>query len=213
VAKYEYSAYGRIISITNASGVDVSNNASHIANVNPFRYRGYYYDTETGFYYLQSRYYDPVVGRFLNADSQLTISLGIIGLNQFSYCSNNPVNMVDFGGNKPGDLFDTEREAARDAAEFLGALTWENTWEYSTTIYSLQIPTISYKTVNKKYRFLFLTWTREVTIPIITIKTQYLYLDICTDKKNNSVHTIDSYSTQKVVLTTIACLVRSAYTS
>ena len=57
VAKYEYSAYGQILSITNASGTDISGNASHIANINPFRYRGYYYDTETGFYYLQSRYY------------------------------------------------------------------------------------------------------------------------------------------------------------
>ncbi|MGI6264197.1 MAG: RHS repeat-associated core domain-containing protein [Acutalibacteraceae bacterium] len=44
---------------------------THIANVNPFRYRGYYYDTESGFYYLQSRYYDPTTGRFINADGQI----------------------------------------------------------------------------------------------------------------------------------------------
>ena len=95
VAKYEYSAYGQILSITNASGTDISNNASHIANINPFRYRGYYYDTETGFYYLQSRYYDPVVGRFLNADAFVSTGQGIIGNNMFAYCLNNPVMYID----------------------------------------------------------------------------------------------------------------------
>ncbi|MBQ3196215.1 MAG: hypothetical protein IJB65_07090, partial [Clostridia bacterium] len=95
VAKYEYSAYGQILSITNASGTDISNNSSHIANLNPFRYRGYYYDTETGFYYLQSRYYDPVVGRFLNADALVSTGQGILGNNMFAYCGNNPINRFD----------------------------------------------------------------------------------------------------------------------
>ena len=98
VAKYEYSAYGQILSITNASGADISNNATHIANLNPFRYRGYYYDTETGFYYLQSRYYDPVVGRFLNADAFVSTGQGIQGNNMFAYCLNNPVNRIDEDG-------------------------------------------------------------------------------------------------------------------
>jgi len=98
VAKYEYNAYGQILSITNASGADISNNASHIANINPFRYRGYYYDTETGFYYLQSRYYDPVVGRFLNADdvSAFAVEQGsLLQYNPFVYCLNDPVSRVD----------------------------------------------------------------------------------------------------------------------
>jgi len=101
VAKYEYNAYGQILSITNASGVDISNNATHIANLNPFRYRGYYYDTETGFYYLQSRYYDPVVGRFLNADAFVSTGQGILGNNMFAYCGNNPVARID----PTGELF------------------------------------------------------------------------------------------------------------
>ena len=87
------------MSITDASGNDVSSNSAHIANINPFRYRGYYYDTETGFYYLQSRYYDPVVGRFLNADAILGANGGIIGYNLFAYCGNNPVIYVDYFGN------------------------------------------------------------------------------------------------------------------
>ena len=102
VAKYEYSAYGRILATTDANGNDVASNASHIANINPFRYRGYYYDTETGFYYLQSRYYDPVVGRFLNADDVAVLAVeqgSILQYNAFAYCLNDPVNRVDEIGN------------------------------------------------------------------------------------------------------------------
>ena len=85
---------------------------------------------------MQSRYYDPVVGRWINADSQLNTSLGILGLNQFSYCLNNPVNMVDYGGNKPGDLFDTMDEAARDFAEYINAKSIEDNCEYASYIYT-----------------------------------------------------------------------------
>jgi len=101
VAKYEYNAYGQILSITNASGTDISNNASHIANINPFRYRGYYYDTETGFYYLQTRYYDPVVGRFINRDTSEILTATPTSLtdkNLFAYCDNNPIMRIDQGG-------------------------------------------------------------------------------------------------------------------
>ena len=62
------------------------------------RYRGYYYDTETGFYYLQSRYYDPANHRFINADVYASNGQGFIGTNMLSYCNNNPVNMYDFDG-------------------------------------------------------------------------------------------------------------------
>ena len=51
--------------------------ATHIANLNPFRYRGYMYDEESGFYYLRSRYYDPYIGRFLNADALVSTGTGI----------------------------------------------------------------------------------------------------------------------------------------
>ncbi len=69
--------------------------ASTIGAYNPFRYRGYYYDNETGWYYLQSRYYDPTVGRFLNSDSYASTGQGILGNNMFAYCGNNPVNRKD----------------------------------------------------------------------------------------------------------------------
>ena len=74
-AKYTYDAWGNILSVTDGQGNDVSRNPGHIANVNPLRYRGYYFDQETGFYYLHTRYYDPKVGRFINADEQGTTIL------------------------------------------------------------------------------------------------------------------------------------------
>ena len=72
--------------------------------MNPLRYRGYVYDNETQFYYLQSRYYDPEIGRFLNADALVSTGQGILGNNMFAYCLNNPVNMGDAAGNIPKEL-------------------------------------------------------------------------------------------------------------
>ena len=68
--------------------------------VNPFRCRGYYYDEETGFYYLNSRYYDPVVKRFINADTTeyLGVNGSILGYNLYLYCGNDPINRIDVTG-------------------------------------------------------------------------------------------------------------------
>ena len=85
VASYSYDPWGKIIS---SSGT--------LADINPLRYRGYYYDSETGFYYLQSRYYDPEIGRFINADSYAsTDATGLLSTNMFAYCENDPVNKSD----------------------------------------------------------------------------------------------------------------------
>ena len=90
VVTYTYDAWGKILSVTGTA-------ANTIGRYNPFRYRGYYYDNETGFYYLNSRYYDPAVGRFLNVDSDLYNN--ILGYNLYIYCNNNPVYYVDPYGN------------------------------------------------------------------------------------------------------------------
>ena len=85
VASYTYDPWGKIIS---SSGT--------LADINPLRYRGYYYDSEKGFYYLQSRYYDPEIGRFINADSYAsTDATGLLSTNMFAYCENDPVNKSD----------------------------------------------------------------------------------------------------------------------
>ena len=102
VAKYTYDDWGKITAVTDGQGNDISSNATHIANINPIRYRGYYYDAETGLYYLQSRYYDAEVGRFLNADSAVAgLGGNVKGYNLFAYCFNNPINMSDSTGKWP----------------------------------------------------------------------------------------------------------------
>jgi len=77
--------------------------ASTLGALNPFRYRGYVYDTETGLYYLQSRYYDPEVGRFINADIYMSTGQGVLGNNSYAYCANNPTSRVD----DEGEFFNT----------------------------------------------------------------------------------------------------------
>ena len=94
VANYNYDAWGSVISVTDANGAAITD-STHIANVNPLRYRGYYFDSETGLYYLRSRYYDPAVKRFINADTLLGANKDILGNNVFAYCSNNPANHSD----------------------------------------------------------------------------------------------------------------------
>ena len=93
-AHYEYDAWGNVISITDNNGNAITN-PNHIGNLNPFRYRGYYYDTESGFYYLMSRYYDPVTHRFINADGYFQSGGNILDANMHSYCGNNPIMFAD----------------------------------------------------------------------------------------------------------------------
>ena len=94
------SSYLNIFTRERGNGdIDITDNSSYnnsVAKLNPFRYRGYYYDTETGLYYLNSRYYDPSVGRFINADDISYIQpTEINGLNLFAYCGNNPIMRTD----------------------------------------------------------------------------------------------------------------------
>ena len=91
VVSYTYDAWGNPIATTGTL-------AATVGAANPFRYRGYYYDSETGFYYLNSRYYDPVIGRFISSDSIVDTGQGVLGTNMFAYCLNNPVNRADPNG-------------------------------------------------------------------------------------------------------------------
>ena len=101
VARYRYDAWGKVLSVTDQDGAPITS-PNNIANINPFRYRGYYYDRETGLYYLQSRYYDPETGRFVNADeaSLLFVSDIILSENYYAYCDNNPINNIDKSGER-----------------------------------------------------------------------------------------------------------------
>ena len=98
VATYEYDPWGKPTGIYNASGTPISQTAANVAAYNPFRYRGYRYDADTGFYYLQSRYYDPAICRFINEDEYSDTDDGLLGFNMFAYCMNNPMNRTDPDG-------------------------------------------------------------------------------------------------------------------
>ena len=97
-ARYSYDPYGNPTSMTNGAGTAVSQTSNTIAAINPFRYRGYRYDGDTGLYYLQSRYYDPVSCRFVNADKYASTGQGQVGHNVFAYCNNNPILYSDISG-------------------------------------------------------------------------------------------------------------------
>ena len=129
IANYEYNAWGELLSVTNASGTAITS-STHIANLDPLRYRGYYYDTETGFYYLQSRYYDPVTHRFINADSYASTGQGIVGTNMFAYCLNNPVNMTDPSGTSSSSSGDSNGNGIPDYLD--------NRWFLLTEKYKIQ---------------------------------------------------------------------------
>ena len=92
---YTYDSWGKLVSVTNASGTALA--STNLGVQNSIRYRGYVYDTETGLYYLQSRYYDPETGRFLNADDVDFIGASgtVLSNNAFAYCENNPTNGFD----------------------------------------------------------------------------------------------------------------------
>ena len=98
IATYEYDSWGKVLSIKDSNGAEITN-PSHLALRQPFRYRSYHYDMETGFYYLRSRYYDSSLKRFINADNYAGTGQAFLGFNMFAYCLNNPVQYVDFDGN------------------------------------------------------------------------------------------------------------------
>ena len=85
VVRYAYDAWGKLLSISGSMAISVGEK-------NPFRYRGYYYDNETGLYYLNSRYYDPVTGRFINADGLVSTGQGLLGYNMYAYCMSKQAN-------------------------------------------------------------------------------------------------------------------------
>ena len=89
VVEYTYDSWGKLLSTSGSL-------ASTLGKNNPFRYRGYVYDEETGFYYVSSRYYDPEIGRFINADDIAYLGMrGLTSYNLFAYCGNNPVMGYD----------------------------------------------------------------------------------------------------------------------
>ena len=93
--RYVYDAWGNH-KVFNAYGVEIGTDVINIGNINPIRYRGYYWDSEFNLYYLQSRYYDPALGRFISSDDVGYLEpKSVVGLNLYAYCGNNPIAYVD----------------------------------------------------------------------------------------------------------------------
>ena len=101
VVTYTYDAWGKLLT---TSGTMASTLGAH----NPLRYRGYVYDTEFGLYYLQSRYYNPTLGRFINADAFTSTGQGLLGNNMFVYCLNNPICLRDSNGQIARNTYDLQ---------------------------------------------------------------------------------------------------------
>jgi len=99
VVEYAYDAWGNVVDAEDNSG-------KYLAMLNPLRYRGYVYDRETGLYYLQSRYYNPEIGRFISADNYPSTGQCLTGNNMFAYCGNNPVVRIDSNGEAFETVFD-----------------------------------------------------------------------------------------------------------
>ena len=98
---YTYDAWGKILSIKDGNGNEITSD-TNIGKLNSLRYRSYYFDTETGLFYVGSRYYNPDWGRFINADDVTTLTatpMDLTDKNLFAYCDNNPIMRSDYGGN------------------------------------------------------------------------------------------------------------------
>ena len=98
IVEYEYDSWGNIITIKDNNG-NIITDESHIGIINPFRYRSYYYDKETKLYYLNSRYYNPEWGRFINADGIINGNRDILGYNLYAHTSNIFIGVKDADGN------------------------------------------------------------------------------------------------------------------
>jgi len=123
---YTYDAWGNVLTTTGSS-------AGSLGKYNPLRYRGYVYDTETKLYYLQSRYYNPEWGRFINADAFAATGQGLLGNNMFAYCGNNPVNYCDSSGAFYVPNSDASGILGEDFAKLIFGIETEDEPSYGTT--------------------------------------------------------------------------------
>ncbi len=142
IAQYEYDEWGNVLSTSE----------NDIANINPIRYRGYYQDAETGYYYLQSRYYDASICRFINADVVEVSNIAkdsAIGANLFAYCNNNPINDCDPNGHFS---FSSIVDAFNEAFKALGNICNYLLAKYKVSTKKYQRMT-KYKSPSKIFKF------------------------------------------------------------
>ena len=171
VVSYTYDAWGNPESITGSM-------ASTLGVDNPFRYRSYYFDTESGLYYLMSRYYDPVVGRFLNADGAIGANLDMTSDNLFIYCGNNPINRFDISGGSW--LSDAWNDVKNKASE-----VWDWAATKATEIYDYVTNTNEQVVLDAKF-IAFYKGKMAVKLPIGSNAASFGVMFIGNDVKNRS---------------------------
>ena len=201
IANYTYDAWGNVLSITNQYGEDVTSQPRHQGNLNPIRYRGYYYDIELNLYWLNTRFYDPNLGRFVNADGQINTSLGVLGTNLFAYCLNNAVNQVDAGGNKPGDWFKTPDEAAEDFARTYNKESINKKREYGSAIYKFSVTTVTPRKTKKIIDLWFFTFSIPWTTYITKTEVYYSYTEPNIGQSESTV--VPNFFTLNTVVATV----------
>lgn len=188
VAEYTYDAWGSLISIKDANDIDRTNDTDFLGYINPFRYRGYYYDGEIGLYYLQSRYYNPAWGRFINADADRYID----GTGLFVYCENNPIILFDESGYSAHQSFSTLISAVLDFALIYSKKCIQNGWEYGTLFYTR---TISGKVIYSYYE----PWTDRssagVNMPLTKNTLGYTLVSMAHTHPFRPCYKGESYST------------------
>jgi len=138
IVKYVYDAYGNVLDVIDSSGIG-------LGNINPFRYKSYYYDIETKFYYLNSRYYDPMIGRFINADDVNMLEYGETNL--YAYCKNNPIMYRDTLG------YNRNTQNLNETDSGLSETDSSLYFEFKVTPFLLKYETITGKKPNST------TWT------------------------------------------------------
>ena len=152
MVEYTYDAWGNILKEKS----NVSPSYATVKEFNPFRYRGYVYDTDTGLYYLQSRYYDPKTGRFINADDTAYVDTNSgtpLSTNMFAYCENNHINSIDVNGKNAVLLFNSGGAHGMGHAAIL--IQYKKKWYYFS---------VSDKRANKKMYIDFICIGKNVNL-------------------------------------------------
>lgn len=173
LVSYEYDAWGKIVQILGNR---------KLAKLNPFRYRSYYYDEESGFYYLHNRYYDPVVRRMLNMDQYTDTQFGMLSHNMYAYCENTPVNACNYTGNIPDWVKKLEVSTSRK--NYL----WKTNSVYNTTnCYGYAVKFQGETAINPGYyinkKFSFQTITQNT---LADLKKAYKHAKQVTYEESNS---------------------------
>ena len=158
MVKYTYDAWGNH-AVADGNGNTITDE-TNIGHINPFRYRGYYYDTETELYFLKTRYYDPEIGRFMTIDGiEYLAPETVNGLNLYAYCGNNPVMGVDPNGTSWWNPFSWDwgkvkqeiKNAVQTVANTVSNITNSIQTTYNSIKETVSTVAYTYKNMQKNY--------------------------------------------------------------